>query len=358
MARVTQLDFARGVAILAVLKFHFLALPTNNLLFKSFDSAGKQLGWLGVDLFFVLSGFLVGGLLVQELRKTGDIRVRRFLIRRALKIWPAYYVYLLFQVVTRHHPLRTFFWQNLLNIQNYAGTSLAHTWSLAIEEHFYLALPLFIWLCYRNQRLRRLFPAILVSLCLLVLAGRVLWVYGLDWGDPGWLTHARMDSLLFGVLLSWFFYTERARFDYLLGRRIALFSVFVLGIAFASTVDHHAPLMDSLGYTINYLSLAALLLLIYGYRGRLTGTLIYKWIAGIGVYSYGIYLWHLSVREPVVRIAGHLPQQLRWSGALCGQYVAAIVLGILTTLLIEFPMLRLRDRMFPRGPAAPPPARP
>jgi peptidoglycan/LPS O-acetylase OafA/YrhL len=70
-------------------------------------------------------------MLVQELLKTGEIQIKRFLARMMFKIWPAYSSYILFQMVLRRHPPASFVWQNVLNVQNYAGTSLEDTWSLA-----------------------------------------------------------------------------------------------------------------------------------------------------------------------------------------------------------------------------------
>jgi peptidoglycan/LPS O-acetylase OafA/YrhL len=114
--------------------------------------------------------------------------------------------------------------------------------------------------------------------------------------------------------------------------------------------------MWSFGYTFVYLAMGALLLLSYGYEGRVTRSFFYRLIAAIGVYSYGIYLWHLSVRDPLSKICSHLPTYSRWGALLVSQYLAAIILGVLTTKAVEFPMLRLRDRLFPRGPANLPPA--
>jgi peptidoglycan/LPS O-acetylase OafA/YrhL len=354
--RVIQLDFVRGLAILAVMEYHFLSVPVHNPIARAFEFLGKRLGWMGVDFFFVLSGFLVGGLLVQELLKSNDVAIGRFLVRRAMKIWPAYYVYLLFQVIARKHPLGSFFWQNFLNIQNYAGTSLNHTWSLAVEEHFYLVLPPLLWYLFKNYRAS--IPWVLLSLCGVVLAGRFVTVYALGWGDPQWKTHARIDNLLFGVLLSWFFYSQRAKFDQFLERRVLLSCISIVGLLFAVQQGRHTSIMWTIGYTINYLSLAALLLVIYQYRGALTYSLPYRFVAWIGVYSYGIYLWHLSVREPLAKIVTHLPLSIQWISLLCGQYITAVILGVVMTKLVEFPMLRVRDRVFPRGEARLAPAQP
>lgn len=356
--RVTQLDFVRGIAILAVMAYHFRTVPVHNPVAQGFDFARKQMGWMGVDLFFVLSGFLVGGLLVQELLKTDGLRIGRFLFRRMMKIWPAYYVYVLFQIVTRRHPLSTFAWQNILNVQNYAGTSLNHTWSLAIEEHFYLALPLLMIFIYRTRRLRERIVPILIGCCFLVLCGRIVSVYLLHGDDPQWKTHARIDGLLFGVLLSWIFYTDRPRFERWINHRLLLTLTVLAGLSFALYEGRHTQLMWSFGYTVIYLAMGALLLLVYGYEGKATSSFPYRVVAAIGVYSYGIYLWHLSVRDALVAACSHLPASSRWGALLISQYLAAIILGVITTKAVEFPMLRLRDRLFPRGPANLPPAHP
>lgn len=356
--RVIQLDFVRGIAILLVMAYHFHTVPVQNPVAHAFDFTAKRIGWIGVDLFFVLSGFLVGGLLVQELLKTGSLRIKRFLLRRMMKIWPAYYVYLLFQIAMRRHPLDSFAWQNLLNVQNYAGTSLDHTWSLAVEEHFYLFLPPLLLFLYSRRWMRERMIPILAGCCILVLCGRIASVYLLHGGDPQWKTHARIDSLLFGVLLSWMFYTNRPRFDRWIAYRLPIALAALAGFAFALYKGRHSPVMWSFGYTFIYLAMGALLLLGYGYEGKLIRSMLYRLIAAIGVYSYGIYLWHLSVRDPLSKICAHVPASGRWGALLLSQYLAAIMLGIITTKAVEFPMLRLRDRLFPRGPANLPPAHP
>ena len=354
--RVIQLDFIRGLAILAVMKYHFITVPVQNRFLAGIDLAGHRLGWMGVDFFFVLSGFLVGGLLVQELLKSHDLRIRRFLVRRAFKIWPAYYVFLIFQLVLRRHPWKTFFWQNFLNVQNYAGTSLNHTWSLAVEEHFYLLLPPLLLVCFR--RFSKALPVTLAAICLLVLAGRVFTVYALKQPDPQWLTHARIDGLLFGVLLSWAFYARPEIFDRISRKRVLLAIAFVCGFAVALQQGPHTAFMASFGYTINYLALGSLFLLVYQYRGRLSETLLYRGIAWIGLYSYGIYLWHISVTTPVARATAGLPASVHWGVLLCAQYVVATMMGVLMTKAVEAPMLKVRDRVFPRGQATLAPADP
>lgn len=231
--RVVQLDFVRGLAILAVLQYHVLSIPVRNSWARGFEYAGKRMGWMGVDLFFVLSGFLVGGLLIQELIRSADIRIGRFLLRRLFKIWPAYYLYIAAQAVFGHYPLHTFLWQNALNIQNYTGTALGFTWSLAVEEHFYLVLPALLLLLYKSRHLRPKIPVILSSCCVVILCGRIVSVYFFHGEEPYMKTHARVDSLLFGVLLSYAFYVHRDKFNRMLKWRPILFLCSLLGLLFA-----------------------------------------------------------------------------------------------------------------------------
>jgi peptidoglycan/LPS O-acetylase OafA/YrhL len=104
----------------------------------------KRFGWTGVDLFFVLSGFLVSGLLFREYATTGAIRPGRFLIRRGLKIYPAFYVLFVVTLVVRHElAIPTGVWATIGEaafLQNYHYGLWGHTWSLAVEEHFYILL--------------------------------------------------------------------------------------------------------------------------------------------------------------------------------------------------------------------------
>ena len=146
-SRVIQLDVLRGIAILLVLGAHSVLTPADGGHLRNPIMLWFRFGWTGVDLFFVLSGFLVGGLLMQEFRQSGRIGVLRFLIRRGFKIWPSYYAYLaitalvLYPLTGRAIPSWQLMWPGLIHLQNYLGTPFGHTWSLGVEEHFYLFLP-------------------------------------------------------------------------------------------------------------------------------------------------------------------------------------------------------------------------
>ena len=119
-----------------------------------------RFGWSGVDLYFVLSGILVGGLLFDEIRRRYSVDIRRFLVRRAFEIRPMYFAYIAATPVLLHlrddDPWGRAFREtlpNLLHLQNYLGTRRGHTWSLAVEEHFYLELPVLLCiLLHRTQK--------------------------------------------------------------------------------------------------------------------------------------------------------------------------------------------------------------
>lgn len=106
----------------------------------------QQSGWIGVDLFFVLSGFLISGLLFTEYKERGAIDVKRFYIRRALKLYPSFYLLMVVTVVMNwrlgHLRAAQVYLGELFYVQNYGPYVWSHTWSLAVEEHFYLILPI------------------------------------------------------------------------------------------------------------------------------------------------------------------------------------------------------------------------
>jgi peptidoglycan/LPS O-acetylase OafA/YrhL len=166
---IPALDGLRGVAIAMVVVFHFVALPTTGPAptvppLEALPIALARLGWAGVDVFFVLSGFLITGLLVDT-RGTAAY-YRRFYVRRALRIWPLYFAVvtaftLLLPLLARSDPAgadtfaahAAWYWTHTVNwLLAVDGWSAApfrtyHFWSLAVEEQFYLVWPLVVALC-------------------------------------------------------------------------------------------------------------------------------------------------------------------------------------------------------------------
>src|SRR5437773_5451263 len=210
--RQPGLDLLRALAIIVVVVYHAALF--------GFKLPGRvdRFGWVGVDLFFVLSGYLIGGQLLALLARDQRIKLGRFFTRRALRIMPAYFVVLAIYFLLpswREYPeMSQPLWKFLLSVQNIAlhgGTAFSHAWSLAVEDQFYLALPFLLLFLFRRPRLAIIIP------CLIVLGGIGLRAFlaaqnpSVDGGGvsfrafqawiyyPSW---TRLDPLVFGVVLA------------------------------------------------------------------------------------------------------------------------------------------------------------
>ena len=147
--RLPFLDILRALAILLVLGRHIPWSWTEGTdLLSASLVIWQRGGWIGVDLFFVLSGFLVSGLLFREYEAFGSVQAGRFLVRRGLKLYPAFWAFLATSLIVLSWQGSTLRWGSivaeLLFVQNYFEGVWIHTWTLAVEEHFYLLLTLFV----------------------------------------------------------------------------------------------------------------------------------------------------------------------------------------------------------------------
>src|SRR5258707_3065381 len=156
--RQTGLDLLRALAIVVVVIYHAALFG-----FKLPGRADRW-GWIGVDLFFVLSGYLIGGQLLAPLARDQRINLGGFFARRALRIMPAYFVILavyIFLPSWREYPAMYPWWKFLLSVQNiglHGGTAFSHAWSLAVEDQFYLALPFILIFVNRWPRTAIILP--------------------------------------------------------------------------------------------------------------------------------------------------------------------------------------------------------
>jgi peptidoglycan/LPS O-acetylase OafA/YrhL len=345
-----ELDFLRGVAILLVMGFHYSFPKTGFLLVDWVATTLKSVGGVGVDLFFTLSGFLVGGLLLKEYKATGTINARRFLVRRAFKIWPALYVLVGFHVVLGRHSLDAFLWQNVFHVQNYFGTSIKQTWSLAVEEHFYLGLAVLLW--FMVGRSARTITWTLVTICAASITARIAIVAAGDLDAAFRQTQYRIDSLLYGVLLAHIF-TFYPRIFAAIARRKRLLVVGTLALVFwIYATAGVAPLVHSIGFTVQGIGFCLVLVLVHEHSGALATSWWYRLTAWIGVYSYGIYLWHTLSLEPGRKLIALLeslgvPALISWNVSTVAQFAVGVLAGYVMTKLVEWPFLRLRERVVP-----------
>src|SRR5438876_1988806 len=167
--RQPGLDLLRALAIIVVVIYHAALFG-----FK-LPSRVDRFGWIGVDLFFVLSGYLIGGQLLAPLARDRPIKLGRFFARRALRIMPAYFIvlaiYFLLPSWHEYPEMSQPLWKFLLSVQNIAlhgGTAFSHAWALSVEDQFYLALPFLLLFVNRWPRAAVIFP------CAIVLGGIAL----------------------------------------------------------------------------------------------------------------------------------------------------------------------------------------
>ena len=370
--RMVQLDFLRGIAILLVINFHGVILARSAGPLSPITVHLNRMGWSGVDLFFVLSGFLVGGLLFKECLSTGGLDVRRFLVRRAFKIWPSYYLYLLYLAVLLHFTdlvdragSSKSLVPNLLHYQNYVIPPRGHTWSLAIEEHFYLILPLLLLLLVRPGKgaANRLnaFPWIVGAVAGVCLTLRYLTSFHTPWAQVThyFPTHLRIDSLFFGAALAYFYHVRPEIIARLMRYRRLIFFVGLALIFPATLYQVRTKIMSTIGFTAMYLGYGCILLSVVhtavgkGIGGRFLASRLARAIAFIGVYSYPIYLWHIDCMTlPLKHLAKHgflggLPGSLRWLAFMTIYIAGATLAGVIMGRIVEKPALKLRDRLFP-----------
>ncbi|SDF53466.1 acyltransferase family protein [Terriglobus roseus] len=336
--REIELDFIRGIAILMVVDFHSSA----TLLWPFLRLGWTHFGASGVDIFFVLSGFLVGGLLLKEWKVRGSINIKRFLIRRGLKIWPQYYIFLIASLVTGRHTIR-FLWGNFLNIQNYTG-GIAHTWTLAVEEHAYLLLMVLLF-CAASFKLSWRTAFWMLTALAVFSIGRSFWISYLYHVNGYTFTFTRLHGILFGVLLAMLFHFAPETFQRVQNMRSLWFAV-IVGTLIYLRFPGHLEWAPPTAVLLADLSGVALFLLLY--RNSPNHSWLYRGVAWIGVYSYGIYLWHVSAAASVFSLTHRLwPTHEATTNRILSP-IAGILLGIFMTRLIEFPTLALRDKLFPR----------
>jgi len=352
--RLQSLDFLRAIAIVLVIFRH-----------KYLYDFTVTLGWIGVDLFFVLSGFLVSGLLFREYKKHGNFKAKLFLIRRGFKIYPIYYLSFLFYLpylFSKNSFNLNAIFNDLIFIQNYTngwGYVYAASWSLAVEEHFYFSL------CLVFSLILKYFPSVLIPLskklnlfekglilCLLMcLLFRVLFIYNNpeDVVRAFTMSHLRMDSLLFGVFISYWYYFKNEKIKAWFFRNKSILAIVAFGfLIFTPFIEPLTSFyVKTIGFTMLYLSFGILLLfalfdkVLFSDLTKLIGAKSMKFICNIGFSSYSIYVIHTLV----IYLIAKLNIEYRYLSFLLVLGLS-IFAGILLTRTIESYFLRIRDRFY------------
>ncbi len=353
--RLVALDVLRAVAVVLVLGNHMPAVPEFAEIVRKPLRLWQHAGWIGVDLFFVLSGFLVSGLLFREQQRRGRLGVGRFLFRRGLKIYPALYFLVAVTIVVRlasgdavelHQVVG-----ELLFLQNYYGALWGHTWSLAVEEHFYLGLPvvlLVLWRLRRSANPFGLLPRFFLVVAAISLVARIYLnlVEPYRHGSHLLVTHLRTDGLLFGVLLSYYFhYSPDAFRDFFAkrGRLLLVGGLLMTGPVLLLPRDSFVT--PTIGLTLVYLTGGVLLALLL--TRPFPNHPLTRWAAYVGAHSYSIYLWHMPVLNWGAKPLLAQLDAAWWLLVTPAYMVVSVVVGVGMAKLVEMPVLRLRDHWMP-----------
>lgn len=360
--RSVELDVLRAIAVLLVLGRHISIVPE----FvppgvRTFFLVWREVGWIGVDLFFVLSGFLVSGLLFREYQKNHRVSISRFLLRRGFKIYPPFYLLLAVTfAMSRFLPvpndMRSYVGE-IFFVQNYLGSVWNHTWSLAVEEHFYLLLSIIVYLLIRANK-GALNPFKFLPSFFLFVAATLLflrWIAGSQFPVGTWAStlvysHLRIDSLLFGVLLAYLFHFHIGLLK-LIAERFS-FALILLAVSSVS-VPLLFPLSDSrisytFGFTILFLGFGALLILMLFSRSRAKEWLVRisaPFLVPIGRASYSIYLWHMFLYWMSVHFFLNAHSSVYLFSLQVSLYlIGSVLFGMWMFRMIEVPCLGMRDK--------------
>lgn len=354
------LDGLRGLAVLAVMAYH-LAPPSYT------DGVHVDLfrflafGWAGVDLFFVLSGFLITGLLLDA--KDGPHYFTSFYMRRTLRIFPLYYglLFTIFIALPAFHVHaydevgrgQWLFWLYLVNIHDaftpLQNHSLYHLWSLAVEEQFYLVWPLLVWGLGRRALLRTCWCCVLIA-----ITSRVIFTLWLKMPAAAYtLTLCRFDSLAFGGIAALTVRWASASGAKTIWESPKLWTLLavavVLLVAFAPSVSLHDPWMMTLGLTVLAVFFTATVTI-----AATGGSVVSRWLSRrplttLGAYSYALYLLHplihSAIRKASERSSTRFPAlqgHFGGWGVAAATFIVSFLSAAISWQIYESPFLRLK----------------
>lgn len=351
MKRNLQLDFLRfcGVALVVIhhVPFH------DSTAFGAIISFLQTGGWIGVDLFFMLSGYLIASLIIKEYQANQTFNIKLFLIRRGFKIYPAYYFLIIYQFwysanFAKHHQSLTRFFHEFFFIANYTKNNNGHLWSISVEEHFYvlLAIAFVIMIKFKKVNFKTMLVLYLMLLAIGVGFRTYNWfTYGnYDFDRDYTRSHLRFDAMFFGVLIAFLANYRKACMQRLKAYKYKPI-IFVLCILFLLTNfiygrwDH--PWQGIISLSLNPICFGYIMVCMLDYHNP-TFIKIIKPLAYIGTYSYSIYLFHIHFLGLALKLY-HFGKPVFYISYI----VFALVGGIIVSKCIEYPFLKIRERYFP-----------
>ncbi len=356
------LDHLRALAITLVFFYHYQISIFGH---PEWLPAFAKFGWTGVDLFFVLSGFLISSQLFSQIKKDGHISLLRFFRKRFFRIIPVFTVVLvIYFCIPSFHERESLpsIWRFLTFTQNFGlnikdhGT-FSHFWSLCVEEHFYFSLPLLLVLFLSTKTFKKSYWLLIA----LFLSGFIL--RGYIWNnyisqrfndENSWIywyqyiyypTYNRLDGLLIGVAIAGInqflpdFWHKISRF----GNHFIVLSLLVLTGAYFLCYDEHSYSASVFGFPLVALGYGFMVL------GALSPTsFLYKWNSKITTFiatlSYSLYLSHKGIIHITQQIFARLSIDVNSTLMLLTCILACILAALILNLTIEKPFMKLRGK--------------
>jgi len=348
-----SLDGIRGISILVVMAFN-AHLPY------------VEGGYIGVSIFFVLSGFLITSLLVQEYDRTSSISLRNFYYRRALRLLPALFALMLmvsaYAAVLQPREKAITTWKGVLYALFYVANwaqigehgvgigALSHAWSLSVEEQFYILWPLLLIVLLRFGWKRKW----IVSLLLVLISASVIWS---AWLWSGGSHHLRMyfgsdtraNELLIGcltaLLLHWGVVPSQSREVRNAFRLISFLSAAAI-IFMIIKIPVFSGFLYSGGFALIAIGTALIMIDVLIFPSRFSKALEFQPLVWMGKVSYGLYLWHFPIFEALrQKFEGHMNviafEVLRFG--------IVFIVAATSYYLLEKPFLKLKQRFNPAG---------
>jgi peptidoglycan/LPS O-acetylase OafA/YrhL len=361
--RIAALDGVRGFAILLIIGFHYYVIDgqfTKGSI-AGYASSLMRLSWTGIDFFFVLSGFLIGGILLEA--RDSPSYYRTFYIRRACRILPLYLVIVTLHVLTKPYlpqvgqPVPSYVYTTLTqNIWVAVGGKLTSfwllvTWTIATEEQFYLIAPAMIRKLSRSR-----LPLVVALSVVFALVLRIV-LFASSSFDPRStlvLMPARADAFMLGIGSAWLVRDERGARWLVVHRRSLYVFALTLGVALLVFTKENWSLdtlpMSTIGFTITSFFYSVIVLLAVSDReGPLARFFSLRPLIACGTIAYGLYLFHEPVKDLLyLSIDGakqpHLAS-LRDAGLYLIAFGITVVLARLSWTCFERPFVRLGHRV-------------
>jgi peptidoglycan/LPS O-acetylase OafA/YrhL len=361
-AREPGLDFMRAIAILWVMLWHM-----HFALRPGIWSSPGNYGWMGVDLFFVLSGYLIGSQLLRPYTRGSQPSIGGFYMRRAFRVLPAYLTVLLFYFAIpgfREAPGLSPAWQFLTFTENFRidylhDQAFSHVWSLCVEEHFYLVLPLLMLLLMRRPSFSKTVAVILGILCFGIAIRAYVYLhhvaifprdddaFALAYVEKIYYpTHTRLDGLLVGVTLATIKTFRPAWWQRVMSHGyLLLIGGFALcALAMWLFNDRMSFSGAVIGFPLLAIGLGLLIASSIAPSSPLSKVRGFSLVAAL---AYSTYLTHKEVMHAVHE---HWPRRVEGGGwlALIAYFAFSFLAAFVLYMAIERPFLRLRERISAR----------